>query len=43
MPVFVSLARSNKNLVLRKVDVLDSQTATLHYAQSGAMWRHPGD
>src|SRR5574342_891844 len=37
MPVFVSFTRSNKYLVLRKIDILDSQTTTFHQAQSSAV------
>jgi hypothetical protein len=40
MPVFVSFARSNKYLVLGKIDVLDSQAATFHQAQSSAVKQH---
>ena len=37
MPVFVSFARSNKYLVLRKIDILDSQATAFHQAQSSSV------
>src|SRR5712692_6984673 len=37
MAVFVSFARSNKDLVLGEINILYSETATFHQAQSSAV------